>query len=154
VSGLTFWTDERIERLKQLWAQGLSCSQIASELGGVSRNGVIGKVHRLGLAARHRTPAKPKLPRHRVVKARPWRVVPAAALVAVVTQPLEAAMPPPTVRYSLLDLKPGQCKWPHGDPQNRENFWFCGGKAIDGHPYCLQHCRLAYRLPEGRRKAA
>ncbi len=49
------WTDERVERLKELWAQGLSASQIARELGGVTRNAVIGKVHRLGLASRAAT---------------------------------------------------------------------------------------------------
>lgn len=46
------WTDERIDRLKQLWSNGMTASQIAEELGGVSRNAVIGKAHRLGLQSR------------------------------------------------------------------------------------------------------
>ena len=46
------WTDERVETLKKLWADGLSASQIAAELGGITRNAVIGKVHRLGLSGR------------------------------------------------------------------------------------------------------
>ena len=46
------WTDERVEKLKRLWAEGLSASQIAAQLGGVSRNAVIGKVHRLNLPGR------------------------------------------------------------------------------------------------------
>src|SRR5205085_4411379 len=62
------WTDERIETLKKLWSEGLSASQIAAELGGVTRNAVIGKVHRLGLSGRAKTPSS-AAPRAR--KARP-----------------------------------------------------------------------------------
>ena len=56
------WTDERVELLKKLWADGLSASQIAGELGGITRNAVIGKVHRLGLSGRAKTP-RPRAPR-------------------------------------------------------------------------------------------
>jgi GcrA cell cycle regulator len=60
------WTDERVELLKKLWSEGLSASQIAGELGGVTRNAVIGKVHRLGLSGRAKAPqpqaARPKKP--------------------------------------------------------------------------------------------
>src|SRR5438874_4887521 len=62
------WTDERVELLKKLWADGLSASQIAAELGGITRNAVIGKVHRLGLAGRAKSPSSSS-PRPR--KARP-----------------------------------------------------------------------------------
>jgi GcrA cell cycle regulator len=72
------WTDERVEQLKQLWAEGLSASQIARQLGGVTRNAVIGKVHRLGLAGRA-TPARAERPRmqtvRRVARPRPAPVV-------------------------------------------------------------------------------
>ena len=51
------WTDERVELLKKLWADGLSASQIAAELGGITRNAVIGKVHRLGLSGRAKSPS-------------------------------------------------------------------------------------------------
>ena len=51
------WTDERVEMLKKLWADGLSASQIAAELGGITRNAVIGKVHRLGLSGRAKSPS-------------------------------------------------------------------------------------------------
>src|SRR5262245_23827496 len=61
------WTDERVETLKKLWTEGLSASQIAAELGGVTRNAVIGKVHRLGLAGRAKSPSstapRPRKPR-------------------------------------------------------------------------------------------
>ncbi len=55
------WTDERIDRLRELWSQGITASQIADELGGVSRNAVIGKAHRLGLQSRP-SPVKPNEP--------------------------------------------------------------------------------------------
>src|SRR5437762_6826798 len=65
------WTDERVELLKKLWADGLSASQIAAELGGITRNAVIGKVHRLGLSGRAKSsssasprPRKPRSPSH------------------------------------------------------------------------------------------
>src|SRR5258705_3982509 len=64
------WTDDRVEQLKKLWEGGLSASQIAAELGNVTRNAVIGKVHRLGLSGPAKSPA-PAAPRQR--KARPER---------------------------------------------------------------------------------
>src|ERR1044071_2868011 len=60
---LQTWTDERVELLKKLWADGLSASQIAARMGGVTRNAVIGKVHRLGLSGRAKTAAAPAQPR-------------------------------------------------------------------------------------------
>src|SRR5436305_6152888 len=62
------WTDERVERLKKLWADGLSASQIAGELGGITRNAVIGKVHRLGLSGRAKSPSS-AAPRPRKARA-------------------------------------------------------------------------------------
>ena len=56
------WTDDRVELLKKLWADGLSASQIAAELGGITRNAVIGKVHRLGLSGRAKSPAPAPAP--------------------------------------------------------------------------------------------
>ena len=70
------WTDERVELLKKLWADGLSASQIASQLGGVTRNAVIGKVHRLNLSGR----AKPASNAARPRKARP--ATPAPPVIA------------------------------------------------------------------------
>ena len=59
------WTDERVELLKKLWSDGLSASQIAAHMGGVTRNAVIGKVHRLGLSGRAKTSTAPAQPRPR-----------------------------------------------------------------------------------------
>ncbi|MGZ8310605.1 MAG: GcrA family cell cycle regulator [Allosphingosinicella sp.] len=74
------WTDERIERLRELWSQGVTASQIADELGGVSRNAVIGKAHRLGLQSRP-SPVKPN-------------EIEAAAPAAERPQPAPKAAPP------------------------------------------------------------
>ena len=69
------WTDERVELLKKLWADGLSASQIAGELGGITRNAVIGKVHRLGLSGRAKSPSsaapRPRKPRSHMMRMRP-----------------------------------------------------------------------------------
>ena len=85
------WTDERVEQLKKLWSEGLSASQIAKQLGGVTRNAVIGKVHRLGLSGR----AAPSRPARRVAKpSRPRTATPAAAAPAA--RPVARAAAPAT----------------------------------------------------------
>ena len=140
------WTDERVEKLKKLWAEGLSASQIAAQLGGVSRNAVIGKVHRLGLAGRATAPRverprpapQPRLhtPRVSVMRAEP-----------VVEEPLE---PMPENAVTVVDLNASVCRWPLGDPSTAE-FRFCGRKAKAGAPYCEAHVRMAYQPAQSRR---
>lgn len=147
------WTDERIDQLKTLWTHGLSATQIAARLGGVTRNAVIGKIHRLGLAGR----ATPRVSRPRP---RPRRVRNAAVTVAVtqVAAPAPAPEPepirevelPPGERHTILTLTERTCKWPIGDPA-AEDFHFCGrAKRPDDGPYCRQHARIAY-VPIQRR---
>jgi GcrA cell cycle regulator len=87
------WTDERVETLKKMWAEGQSASQIAKELGGVTRNAVIGKVHRLGLSNRVAGPAKDEAPAPEVAAAPP-RPEPVAAPVKA-PEPARAAEPRP-----------------------------------------------------------
>jgi GcrA cell cycle regulator len=137
------WTDERIALLKQRWAEDLTCRAIAAELGGISRNAVIGKARRLGLADRKRTPAAPpaRKPAERPPNApkHPWRNlvrVPPTLVSAVPAQPTQAS------RRSILDLKAGECRWPHGDPREKENFYFCGAPITALRPYCGPHCAL------------
>ncbi len=158
------WTDERVETLKKLWQDGLSASQIAKQLGGVSRNAVIGKVHRVGLSGRA-TPSKPARP---VFKApRPQRaVVQATAPRRVVrTVPLVSSTPaapasiPPPIRYvdeapgsaTILTLGAHMCKWPIGDPSS-DGFTFCGRRENDG-PYCVEHARIAYQPAQTRKRS-
>src|SRR5690349_13353232 len=121
------WTDERIERLKAMWTEGLSASQIARSLGEVTRNAVIGKVHRLGLAGRAvapRTerprPAPQAQPQPRI-QAAPPRVSPLRAEPVVE----EALEPMPTNAITVADLSASVCRWPIGDPA-KVDFRFCG----------------------------
>src|ERR1700747_10540 len=80
MEGAMSWTDERVEMLKKLWADGLSASQIAGELGGITRNAVIGKVHRLGLSGRAKAPS-PSVPRPRKPRASSQMFRPARPMV-------------------------------------------------------------------------
>jgi GcrA cell cycle regulator len=146
------WTNERIDQLKRLLEAGLTCSQIAAEVG-VSRNAVIGKITRLGLSRRKEAPAraeKPKLVASRTraltrIFARRGRLIELAAL---------AAHEAPAIAIldgrgcSLFELAPGKCRWPINDP-GAANFCFCGSAQLEGLPYCLGHARLAYRSGAG-----
>lgn len=161
------WTDERVASLKKLWTEGLSASQIAKHLGGVTRNAVIGKVHRLGLAGRA-TPSRPTIKRApRITPARPVSAAPAAPprprpqpVVSaylgnnvVPFAPLEALRQDDGSVASVLTLTERMCKWPIGDPSD-ENFGFCGRSACAG-PYCTDHARLAYQpQPQKKRRPA
>lgn len=133
------WTDERVEQLKQLWGEGLSASQIANTMGGVTRNAVIGKVHRLGLAGR----ATPAAPKPKVVEAAaPERE---ARVSSISLDSLGFASDRPTVS----SIGTNQCKWPIGDPAS-EDFHFCGQSASSGKPYCAYHSQLAFQPSTGR----
>ena len=152
------WTDERVETLKKLWQDGLSASQIAKQLGGVTRNAVIGKVHRLGLSGRA-APSKPARP---VFKApRPQRPAAAPSAPRRIAEPVavETAAPQPPARYvdeapgsaTVLTLGAHMCKWPIGDPSS-DGFTFCGRRASEG-PYCVEHARIAYQPAQTKKKS-
>lgn len=139
------WTDERVEQLKALWTEGLSASQIARVLGGVTRNAVIGKVHRLGLAGRA-GPTRSERPRHTSSHRSVAR-----------TQPVEreTVEEDPVVLedgsfVTVLNVSDRMCRWPIGDPAEGE-FHFCGHKPKEGSPYCEAHARKAYQPHVQRR---
>ena len=149
------WTDERVESLKKLWLEGLSASQIAKQLGGVTRNAVIGKVHRLGLSGR----AAPSQPQRSVFRApRPPRPVQAAAPAPRRPAPQPVPVAAPIIRdeapgqATVLTLGAHMCRWPIGDPAT-ENFSFCGRRTggEDG-PYCHDHAMIAYQPQPKRAK--
>lgn len=156
------WTDERVECLRKLWLDGVSASQIAKQLGGVTRNAVIGKVHRLGLSGR----AAPSQPARPIFKApRPARPISAAPVMARRVAPAPQPMPVvadavvslPTLveergSATVLTLGAHMCKWPIGDPSSDE-FTFCGKRAGDEGPYCVEHARLAYQPHQTKKKA-
>jgi len=161
------WTDERVELLKKLWSEGLSASQIAGELGGITRNAVIGKVHRLGLSGRAKAPSaatprprKARPPAHMMRMSRPtlrgntalarhplalYEIEPEPEI-----EPLENIIPIGQ-RCSLLELSDCRCRWPIGDPGTAD-FFFCGGKPVADLPYCAYHARIAYQPVSDRRR--
>jgi GcrA cell cycle regulator len=151
------WTEDRVIVLKNLWAEGLSASQIAKQLGGgVTRNAVIGKVHRLGLAGRA-TPSRPAKRPVRVARPRPivtgtpMRPRPAPVQPHVqAAPPLEPMLRPDGKVVTVLTLNEGTCRWPIGDPSSAD-FAFCGRHPAGG-PYCSEHNRLAYQPQTPKKK--
>ncbi|MGF1464004.1 MAG: GcrA family cell cycle regulator [Maricaulaceae bacterium] len=152
------WTDDRVETLKRLWAEGLSASQIAKQLGGVTRNAVIGKVHRLGLSGR----ATPSRPVRRTAAARVKPSAPRAPAPPTAVKPVPAPVTPPPPPLEPAPLENGNfatvltlseriCKWPIGDPTD-PNFRFCGRPSKPGSPYCEAHARMAYQPASKKRK--
>jgi len=150
------WTDENVELLKKLWADGLSASQIARKIGEVTRNAVIGKVHRLGLACRKTTSRQPVPRRTSPRRDRSGRVelrLPPSRFVRAAS-PLPPS-PPPSVAALMLplrQLRDDQCHWPIGDPR-APGFGFCGRRKSTGIPYCEHHAAIAYN-PAARRRSA
>lgn len=169
------WTDERVELLRKLWLEGLSASRIAAELaGGVTRNAVIGKVHRLGLSgrvkaqaplntARLRAPTKPLTAGARTPVPQRAVAMPMRGNTALAIQARPMAAPqvlresgdvvvPMTATVTIMDLRESMCRWPVGDPSSIE-FRYCGGKApIGDGPYCSYHSRMAYQPTQDRRQ--
>lgn len=148
------WNDERVELLKKFWAEGLSASQIASKMGGVTRNAVIGKVHRLGLSGRA-TPAKPQRgcagdTEYHVEEA----VAPSYVRHEAEAMETEPEFVAPVILSSgdmttVATLKGNMCKWPIGDPA-KDDFHFCGQSAPTGKPYCAYHAQLAFQPAQRR----
>ena len=157
------WTDERVELLKKLWTDGLSASQIAAELGGITRNAVIGKVHRLGLSGRAKSPSstapRPRKTRthaHMLRVARPairgnTALAQAFEYEVEVEAELVDNIIPIGQRRNLLELTEETCRWPIGDPGGAD-FFFCGGQTTTGLPYCGYHSRIAYQPASDRRR--
>lgn len=148
------WTAERIEQLRHFVIAGLSCSQIAAEIG-VSRNAVIGKIHRLGIgpgrpAAPPARACPPRVRRPRQPQPRFLKLFGAAPYLADETDPALAPIDT-TQRCTLVAVAQGKCRWPIGDPCDPD-FLFCGNEAVTGLSYCVGHARMAYRLA-GRRSA-
>lgn len=167
------WTDERVERLSTLWLEGRSASQIAAELGGgVSRNAVIGKVHRLGLSGRTPPPAAAEIvpvlapdiatPGPAPVEipvllasAEPDDALPGPLAIAFDLPVLRGAKDvviPLSDRVTILELGAAMCRWPLGDPTSAE-FRFCGCSAVGTLPYCQEHARVAFQPVTDRRRA-
>lgn len=150
-----FWNVERIDLLKKLVGEGISAAAIAEQIPGSTRNSVLGAIRRNGLQLRHRpTGSVPSAPRDLTSEER--KVVRSTGSYTYFnkdrppSQPVWGDKPtkfdlaiPADQRRQLLELGRGQCRWPVGDPRDA-GFFFCGGDAEDGKPYCAHHARRAH----------
>ena len=118
------WTDDRVNLLAQLWNDGKSASEIATVLGGVTRNAVIGKAHRMGLSGRPSPIQRNVKPRNKVVK-------------LPQDKPVDGGI-------KMMELSARTCRWPLGDPKESD-FSFCGCAPVPGLPYCPEHAARAYQ---------
>lgn len=156
------WTDEKVKLLVQLWESGQSITQIGKGLG-MTRNAVVGKAHRIGLAKRASPIVRSDKPAQPRPAPAPHASPPATPRVSVQMKDEPAAQvvssgPVPAQVHGhaqsqnqlspqmLAQLNPAtgpRCKWPIGDPKSSE-FDFCDHVALPGKPYCAQHCAMAY----------
>jgi GcrA cell cycle regulator len=140
------WTSERVEQLKGCINAGLSCSQIAAEIG-VTRNAVIGKLNRLGLSRPKDVLGKKPQPKRDAWRPRNVTRILTQHRILMKLPPEPAAeetFVPSGHGCSLLELSPGKCRWPISE-QRAEEFLFCGNNQVEGLSYCVGHARMAYK---------
>lgn len=159
------WTEDRVALLRRLWEDGQSASKIAAQLGGVTRNAVIGKVHRLGLGGRIKAGEDAPIANPRAAEIETaiavvemeapepvailaHRPAPEFAQPAPAPEPVALAV---SQRVTIMDLRESMCRWPIGDPTTPE-FRFCGDRSITGLPYCTHHAEIAYQPAAERRR--
>ena len=142
------WTDEKVEKLKNLWTKGHTASQIAEVLGNTTRNAVIGKAHRLNLEARapSKSSGTSSSRENKSVKRGPAPTSRKAKFQSIL---LDKNFEPENPK-SLENLTDETCKWPIGHP-NEEKFYFCGRKPEGEFPYCKLHVLYAFQ-PKGSKE--
>ena len=160
--GVVEWDRETIDLVKGLVLNdGLSARQIADRIGG-TRNAVIGRMHRLGIAGGGGECRRPPREASRAVALRPIVPKPLGGKGRVArifhVQPKKVAKPrierdlpvPEMAMITVVELTPTTCRWPIGDPSDLDTFRYCGNWAVD-RPYCPHHCGLAYETVSERR---
>ena len=145
------WTEEKVAKLKELWGKGNTASQIAEIIGGISRNAVIGKAHRLNLSAKIKTRNSSVTPKNlqtsdqdSVIKKRGRRN---KFKSLIIEKDFEPENP-----KQLEELDENICKWPIGHP-NEASFYFCGRKSLKDFSYCKLHLLYAFQ-PKGKKEDA
>ena len=142
------WTDDKIDKLKKLWGQGNTASQIAEIIGGVSRNAVIGKAHRLNLSAKIKTRTATSNKdfdssmEGKEIKSNRGRKSKFKSLI------IEKNFEPENPKQ-LEELDENSCKWPIGHPDEK-SFYFCGRNSLKDFSYCKLHLLYAYQ-PKGKK---
>ena len=145
------WTEEKVSKLKELWGKGKTASQIAEIIGGISRNAVIGKAHRLNLSAKikNRSQTYKKIDENidigRNEKQTKGRRNKFKSLI------IEKDFEPENPKQ-LEELDENSCKWPIGHP-NEKTFYFCGRSSLKDFSYCKLHLLYAYQ-PKGKKEDA
>ena len=143
------WTEEKVESLKKLWGSGKTASQIAEIIGGISRNAVIGKAHRLNLSAKIKTRAATSNQNfenslnEKSVKSK--RVSRSKFKSLIIEKDFEPENP-----KQLEELDENSCKWPIGHP-NEKSFYFCGRNSLKDFSYCKLHLLYAFQ-PKGKKE--
>jgi len=142
------WTEEKVSKLKELWGKGNTASQIAEIIGGISRNAVIGKAHRLNLSAKIKTRTATSNESfensilNKSVKIKRGRRSRFKSLI------IEKNFEPENPKQ-LEELDENSCKWPIGHP-NENDFYFCGRSSLKDFSYCRLHLLYAYQ-PKGKK---
>ena len=143
------WTDEKVEKLKELWGNGSTASQIAEIIGGITRNAVIGKAHRLNLSAKIKTRAatsnqnfESTLEEKSYKNKRNTR---SKFKSLIIEKDFEPENP-----KQLEELDENSCKWPIGHPDEK-SFYFCGRSSLKDFSYCKLHLLYAYQ-PKGKKE--
>ena len=144
------WTEEKVESLKKLWGSGKTASQIAEIIGGISRNAVIGKAHRLNLSAKIKTRAATSnqnfnnsTNEKNIQAAKRGRKSKFKSLI------IEKDFEPENPKQ-LEELDENSCKWPIGHPDEK-SFYFCGRSSLKDFSYCKLHLLYAYQ-PKGKKE--
>ena len=143
------WTEEKVSKLKELWGKGNTASQIAEIIGGISRNAVIGKAHRLNLSAKIKTRTATSNQNFETsmldknIKTRRGRRSKFKSLI------IEKNFEPENPKQ-LEELDESLCKWPIGHP-NEKSFYFCGRSSLKDFSYCKLHLLYAYQ-PKGKKE--
>ena len=142
------WTDEKVAKLKELWGKGNTASQIAEIIGGISRNAVIGKAHRLNLSAKIKTRTAissqnfDNSNNEKNIQSRRGRKNKFKSLI--IDKDFEPESP-----KKLEELDENSCKWPIGHPDEK-SFYFCGRSSLKDFSYCKLHLLYAYQ-PKGKK---
>ena len=143
------WTEEKVAKLKELWGKGSTASQIAEIIGGISRNAVIGKAHRLNLSSKIKTrPATSNQNfensiQEKNIKNKRFRRSKFKSLI------IEKNFEPENPKQ-LEELDENSCKWPIGHPDEK-SFYFCGRSSLKDFSYCKLHLLYAYQ-PKGKKE--
>ena len=143
------WNEEKVNKLKELWGKSHTASQIAEIIGGISRNAVIGKAHRLNLSAKIKTRTATSnqnfenSQEQKKFKSNRGRKSKFKSLI------IEKDFEPENPKQ-LEQLDENSCKWPIGHPDEK-SFYFCGRSSLKGFSYCKLHLLYAYQ-PKGKKE--